>query len=94
MTFTMTTPSAPLRAIWGIALVAGIVVNGVEPSRASPAGNRSGATPPSKPLFSRITQAEFEKLDCKTQGSVYRQSLDCFAPAEKVPLTHPQALRI
>lgn len=44
---------------------------------------KTASTPKSDPRF--MSQAEFEKLDCKSRWRIYRQSQECFAPYIQQP---------
>jgi len=84
-----------------IALAAGLMF-GVAVCAASPPKPHSGpgratnsdgpaATPPASTMRG-MSQADFEKLDCKTRWRVYRQSQDCFAPyIQQPPYVAPPA---
>lgn len=64
-------------------------VSGASPTylASSSAAVTSRVSAASKPALSTrgMSQAEFEKLDCKTRWRVYRESLDCFAPYTQRP---------
>jgi hypothetical protein len=44
---------------------------------------QGASAPKSDPLF--MTQAQFEKLDCKSRWRLYRRSQECFAPFIQQP---------